>query len=337
VADEHKLKCLQAGVKISGINAEVMPGQWEFQIGPCRGIEIGDHMTIARYIMLRVTEQQGVVVTFDPKPMQGNWNGAGCHTNFSVTPMLKDGGYDVILKVCEAFGQVAKEHIQEYGDGNEKRLTGLHETCDINTFKYGVANRGASIRIPREAERDGKGYMEDRRPAANACPYRVTCRMMKTTGACLGAGSMDQEVADLKKTVQSLVAGQEESRLMLSQILSKLGSAATVGSSAPIAAPIGTSQRSVTITSAVAPVVGSVGITSPITSPSRNYQTAQLLSGVTPTSRVATATSYATTTKRTLSPTTEKITAAPTRQGVSTVQPTSSRVIRQGGYTSRQI
>merc|ERR1712151_1361387 len=185
VAYEHYDKCLEAGVKIAGINAEVMPGQWEFQVGPCRGVEMGDHLTIARYIMLRITEKHGCVVSIDPKPKEGDWNGAGCHTNFSVTPMRVDGGYDVIIKVCEAFGKVPAEHIAEYGEGNDKRLTGKHETCSIKDFKYGVANRGASIRIPREAEKNGKGYMEDRRPAANCDPYRVTTIMMKTTGECL--------------------------------------------------------------------------------------------------------------------------------------------------------
>jgi len=185
VCDEHYMKCLTAGVKIAGTNAEVMPGQWEYQIGPCTGIQIGDHLTMARYIMLRVSELHGCVVSISPKPAEGDWNGAGCHTNFSTKSMREKGGFDVIIKVCEAFGKVAAEHMAEYGEGNDKRLTGKHETCDINTFKYGVANRGASIRIPREAETNGKGYMEDRRPAANCDPYKVTARIMKTTGPCL--------------------------------------------------------------------------------------------------------------------------------------------------------
>merc|ERR1712157_459293 len=141
--------------------------------------------TVARYIMYRVTEHHNVVCSFSPKPRDGDWNGAGCHTNFSTKEMRGKGGYDAIIKVCEAFGKKTAEHIAEYGEGNDKRLTGKHETCSINQFKYGVADRGASIRIPRTAEKDGRGYMEDRRPAANCDAYRVATRVMTTAGECL--------------------------------------------------------------------------------------------------------------------------------------------------------
>jgi len=170
-------------VKIAGINAEVMPGQWEYQIGPCRGIEMGDHLTIARYIMLRVSEHHGCVVSISPKPADGDWNGAGCHTNFSTKPMREDGGYAEIIKACERLGApgVPEAHIAAYGEGNERRLTGKHETASYKEFSYGVANRGASIRIPTDTEKAGKGYFEDRRPSSNMDPYVVTSKLVETT------------------------------------------------------------------------------------------------------------------------------------------------------------
>merc|ERR1712086_777362 len=173
--------CLYAGLEISGINAEVMPGQWEYQIGPSKGIDEGDMLWMSRYLMMRVCEALQVRVSFDPKPIEGDWNGAGTHTNFSTKGTRAPGGYKEIITQIEKLGAKHAEHVLAYGEGNERRLTGAHETCDINTFKYGVANRGASIRIPREAEKNNCGYYEDRRPSANCDPYKVTARIMKTT------------------------------------------------------------------------------------------------------------------------------------------------------------
>merc|ERR550514_2248043 len=181
VMETHYRVCLAAGLDISGTNAEVMPGQWEYQIGPCTGIASGDEMWMSRFLMIRVCELLGVNISFDPKPIPGDWNGAGCHTNFSTKPMREAGGFKKIIEAIEKLGKKHEEHIKAYGEGNERRLTGAHETAPIDKFNYGVANRGASIRIPRTSEDDGCGYFEDRRPASNMCPYVVTGKIFKTT------------------------------------------------------------------------------------------------------------------------------------------------------------
>eukprot|EP00299_Pterocystis_sp_00344_P008574 c3308_g1_i1.p1 GENE.c3308_g1_i1~~c3308_g1_i1.p1 ORF type:complete len:358 (-),score=54.18 c3308_g1_i1:60-1133(-) len=181
IAEAHYRACLYAGINISGINAEVMPGQWEYQVGPVEGIDAGDQLWISRYLLLRVAELFGVVISFDPKPISGDWNGAGMHTNFSTEKTRAEGGFTEIIRAIEQLGTKHNEHIAVYGEGNERRLTGAHETAPITKFSYGVANRGASIRIPRSAEAEKKGYFEDRRPASNACPYRVTSKIFETT------------------------------------------------------------------------------------------------------------------------------------------------------------
>lgn len=198
IVEAHYRACLYAGINISGINAEVMPSQWEYQVGPCPGIDskfcksltveyletncfsVGDHLWMSRFLLHRVAEEFGVRISFEPKPIKGEWNGAGLHSNVSTNATRADGGMKVIEAAMKKFEARHVEHIAVYGEGNEERLTGRHETGNIDKFSYGVADRGGSIRIPRQCAKDGKGYFEDRRPASNADPYQITGIIVET-------------------------------------------------------------------------------------------------------------------------------------------------------------
>ena len=182
IVEKHIDICLDAGINIEGINAEVAKGQWEFQIFGKGSKTAADQMWMARYLMMRLCESYGIDIEWHCKPLgDTDWNGSGMHANFSTKYMREVGGKEYFEALMAAFDQYKNEHIAVYGPDNHLRLTGLHETQSIDKFSYGVADRGASIRIPHSFVKGGyRGYLEDRRPNSAADPYLVAGRILKT-------------------------------------------------------------------------------------------------------------------------------------------------------------
>lgn len=171
--DQHMENCIMAGIDITGTNAEVLMGQWEYQVFSKGKLKAGDDLWISRYILEQMSEDYGYKIEFHPKPVVGDWNGSGLHCNFSNHKMRETGGEEYFYVLFHRLQDRHRLHIENYGSDNNLRLTGRHETQSIDTFSWGVSDRGSSIRVPLQTSKEWKGYVEDRRPASNADPYKI--------------------------------------------------------------------------------------------------------------------------------------------------------------------
>ena len=197
--DQHLNMCLNYGIDITGINAEVALGQWEYQVFSQGKHKGGDDLWMTRYFLLKTAEKYGYHIELHPKPLtHGEWNGSGLHTNFSTDMMRNEGNEEYFMALFNAFESRHEDHIRAYGSNNNLRLTGEYETQSIDKFSWGVSDRGASIRVPQDTAKEWKGYVEDRRPGSNADPYKIIREVVKSLNTT-------QEIYEMKHMMTSFV------------------------------------------------------------------------------------------------------------------------------------
>jgi len=197
--EEHLNMCLEYGIDITGTNAEVALGQWEYQVFSKGKLKGGDDLWMSRYFLYKISEKYNYHIDLHPKPLtHGEWNGSGLHTNFSNDKMRNEGGYEYFLSIFNSFASRHEEHIKAYGSNNHLRLTGGFETQAIDKFSWGVSDRGASIRVPQDTAKNWKGYVEDRRPGSNADPYKIIREVSKSLDTA-------EEILEIKTNMNSNV------------------------------------------------------------------------------------------------------------------------------------
>ena len=193
----HLNMCLEYGIDITGTNAEVALGQWEYQVFSKGKLKGGDDLWMSRYFLYKISEKYNYHIDLHPKPLtHGAWNGSGLHTNFSNNKMRNEGGYEYFLAIFNSFASRHEEHIKAYGSNNHLRLTGGFETQAIDKFSWGVSDRGASIRVPQDTAKEWKGYVEDRRPGSNADPYKIIREVSKSLDA-------SEKILEIKTNMKS--------------------------------------------------------------------------------------------------------------------------------------
>lgn len=197
--EEHLNMCLEYGIDITGTNAEVALGQWEYQVFSKGKLKGGDDLWMSRYFLYKISEKYNYHIDLHPKPLtHGEWNGSGLHTNFSNDKMRNEGGYEYFLAIFNSFASRHEDHIKAYGSNNHLRLTGGFETQSIDKFSWGISDRGASIRVPQDTAKNWKGYVEDRRPGSNADPYKIIKEVSKSLDTA-------EEILEIKTNMKSNV------------------------------------------------------------------------------------------------------------------------------------